>query len=124
MSTWTYQADSEAPVSYFSAAPWTKQERAKTSKGTNRLYAPFRGRTTRDMDRLASGASLPPDPRAEYCECGCLRLHSRPDASEVHRERMAAKETREKPDPKPHGGLGVPAVQMLQRASQDVEFAR
>ncbi|KAH7961852.1 hypothetical protein HPB52_012753 [Rhipicephalus sanguineus] len=62
VATWTFQAGTEPPTSYFSAAPWKKQERAQRSKPENRLFAPFQGRTIADINRQARGACLPPTP--------------------------------------------------------------
>ncbi|KAL1444879.1 hypothetical protein MTO96_045346 [Rhipicephalus appendiculatus] len=65
VATWTYQAGTEPPTSYFSAAPWKKQERAHRAKDESRLFAPFRGRTISEVNRQARGACLPPNPRSE-----------------------------------------------------------
>ncbi|KAH7959675.1 hypothetical protein HPB49_012958 [Dermacentor silvarum] len=59
---WAFQADTESSVSYFSAAPWKKQERTHISKKNDRLLAPFQGRTITEMDRRSNSACLPPGP--------------------------------------------------------------
>ncbi|KAL1482583.1 hypothetical protein MTO96_033691 [Rhipicephalus appendiculatus] len=59
VATWTFQAFTEPPTSYFSAVPGKKQERAHRAKDESRLFAPFRGRTITDIDRPSKG-SLPP----------------------------------------------------------------
>ncbi|KAL1421300.1 hypothetical protein MTO96_023266 [Rhipicephalus appendiculatus] len=92
VATWTYQAGTEPPTSYFSAAPWKKQERAHRAKDESRLFAPFRGRTISEVNRQARGACLPPNPRSVYCECGGLLLHDVHERSLLHRKWAAAQE--------------------------------
>ncbi|KAH7976955.1 hypothetical protein HPB52_021922 [Rhipicephalus sanguineus] len=87
VATWTFQAGTEPPTSYFSAAPWKKQERAQRSKPENRLFAPFQGRT---IDRQARGACLPPTPGSTFCECGGLLLHDAHGRSLLHKGWAAA----------------------------------
>ncbi|KAL1436026.1 hypothetical protein MTO96_010782 [Rhipicephalus appendiculatus] len=92
VATWTFQAGTEPPTSYFSAVPWKKQERAHRAKDESRLFAPFRGRTITDIDRQARGACLPPNPRSIYCECGRLLIHDVHGRSFLHRKWAAAQE--------------------------------
>ncbi|KAH6933437.1 hypothetical protein HPB50_014815 [Hyalomma asiaticum] len=86
----TREDGTEAPVSYFSAAPWKRQERVHTAKGENHLFAPFRGRTIVDRQRKSNGTSLPPGPRSVFCECGVLLLHKSHKKSVIHRRRTGA----------------------------------
>ncbi|KAH7976760.1 hypothetical protein HPB52_019104 [Rhipicephalus sanguineus] len=64
VATWTFQAGTEPPPSYFLAAPWKKQERAQRLNPENRLFAPFQGRTIADIDRQARWAAAQKDGRA------------------------------------------------------------
>lgn len=90
VATWTFQAGTEAPVSYFSAAPWKRQERARISKRSDRLFAPFQGRTITELDRQSNSACIPPDPGSVFCECGGLIIHESHEKSLLHRQRIAA----------------------------------
>lgn len=124
VATWTYQANTEPPVSYFSAAPWKKQERARVSKRNDRLFAPFQGRTVTEMDRRSNGASLPPSPGSVFCECGGLVVHESHTTSRLHRQRSAALGDGA-PTPKAiEPQTNAATESLIQRAKTDPQFAR
>ncbi|KAH7963525.1 hypothetical protein HPB52_021292 [Rhipicephalus sanguineus] len=118
VATWTFQAGTEPPTSYFSAAPWKKQERAQRSKPENRLFAPFQGRTIADIDRQARGACLPPTPGSTFCECGGLLLHDVHGRSLLHKRWAAAQKDG-------RAGSAAPATDdIIRRLQTEPQFAR
>ncbi|KAH6944610.1 hypothetical protein HPB50_004251 [Hyalomma asiaticum] len=119
VATWTFQDGTEAPVSYFSAAPWKRQERAYTAKGDSHLFAPFRGRTIVDGERKSNGASLPPGPGSVFCECGVLLLHKNHEKSTIHRRRTGARG-----DEAPVSDTQSATEAIVRRLRTDQEFAR
>ncbi|KAL1427013.1 hypothetical protein MTO96_017761 [Rhipicephalus appendiculatus] len=117
VATWTFQAGTEPPTSYFSAAPWKKQERAHRAKDESRLFAPFRGRTISVLNRQARGVYLPPNPRSVYCERGGLLLHDVHERSLLHRKWAAAQED------DGAGSTTTAADEIIRRLRTEPEFA-
>ncbi|KAK8769072.1 hypothetical protein V5799_014463 [Amblyomma americanum] len=106
VATWTYHSGTEAPVSYFSAAPWKRQEWSHSGKKADRLLARFQGWTVADEDLRANGASLPPAPGSVFCICGGLLLADSHSKSKLHRGRIDRQEKRAA------GATAAPASQL------------
>ncbi|KAH6935882.1 hypothetical protein HPB50_011324 [Hyalomma asiaticum] len=88
---WTFQDGTEAPISYFSVAPWKRQKQAHMAKGESHLFAPFRGHTIADGHRKSSGTCLQLEHGSAFCECGVLLLYKSHEKSLFHHRRMGAK---------------------------------